>query len=279
VLDWQECDFMALTDVSTRPLTEVASLAGRTAVVTGAAWGLGKATARRLAEAGASVLIGDIDTEKAEATAKEIGDQYAARVISARMDVTDSDAIKATADRAVRELGSIDIWINNAGVPSNVPLLEMSDAEWDRVMAVNLRGLFVGSREAARRMIAAGKGGVIVNLASLAGFRGIAPGQAAYVTSKHGVRGATRQMALELAPHGIRVLGVAPGYCQTEHTAHIAEMDAELLKQIPIPGIAGSALGRVGVPDDIARVVLFCASDMSIFMTGTTLLVDGGVAA
>ena len=131
----------------------------------------------------------------------------------------------------------------------------------------------------SRRMIAGGKGGVIVKLASLAGFRGIAPGQAAYVTSKHGVRGATRQMALELAPHGIRVLGVAPGYCQTEHTSHLAELDPEVLKQIPIPGIAGSALGRVGVPDDIARVVLFCASDMSMFMTGTTLLVDGGVAA
>jgi NAD(P)-dependent dehydrogenase (short-subunit alcohol dehydrogenase family) len=128
-------------------------------------------------------------------------------------------------------------------------------------------------------MIAAGKGGVIVNLASLAAFRGIAAGQAAYVTSKHGVRGATRQMALELAPHGIRVLGVAPGYCQTEHTAHLADLDPEVLKQIPIPGIAGSKLGRVGVPDDIARVVLFCASDMSMFMTGTTLLVDGGEAA
>jgi NAD(P)-dependent dehydrogenase (short-subunit alcohol dehydrogenase family) len=143
-------------------------------------------------------------------------------------------------------------------------------------MAFNLRGLSFGSKEAARRMIEAGKGGAIVNLSSLAGFRGISPGQAAYVTSKHGVRGATRQMALELAPHGIRVLAVAPGYCQTEHTAHLAELEPEMLAQIPIPGIAGSKLGRVGVADDIARVVLFCASDMSMFMTGQTLLVDGG---
>ena len=113
----------------------------------------------------------------------------------------------------------------------------------------------------------------------LAGFRGISPGQAAYVTSKHGVRGATRQMALELAPHGIRVLAVAPGYCQTEHTEHLANMSAEMLAQIPIPGVAGSRLGRVGVADDIARVVLFCASDMSLFMSGQTLLADGGTDA
>lgn len=234
---------MAITDVSSRPIAEIVSLAGRTAVVTGAAWGLGKATARRLAEAGASVLIGDIDEGKAAATAKEINDAHGAQVVSVRMDVTDSDAVMAAADLAVRDLGGIDIWVNNAGVASHVPLLEMPDAEWDRVMAVNLRGLFAGSREAARRMIAAGKGGVIVNLSSLAGFRGIAPGEAAYVTSKHGVRGATRQMALELAPHGIRVLGVAPGYCQTEHTAHLADMDPELLKKIPIPESPAASSG------------------------------------
>ncbi|HTZ69086.1 MAG TPA: SDR family NAD(P)-dependent oxidoreductase [Acetobacteraceae bacterium] len=268
---------MSIADVSDRSIATLISLAGRTAIVTGGAWGLGKATARRLAEAGAAVLIGDIDMEKAAATASEISEACGgARVGAINMDVADSDTIIAAANLAVRELGGIDIWVNNAGVASNTPLLDMTDPEWDRVMAVNLRGLFVGAREAARRMIAAGKGGVIVNLASLAGFMGIAPGQAAYVTSKHGVRGATRQMALELAPHGIRVLAVAPGYCQTEHTAHLASMDPELLKQIPIPGIAGSKLGRVGAPDDIARVILFCASDLSIFMTGSTLLVDGG---
>lgn len=270
---------MAIADVSTRGLAQVMDLAGRRAVVTGGAWGLGKATARRLAEAGAAVLIGDIDEDTAAASARAISAECGARVIPLRLDVTDSASIKAAADRAIQELGGIDIWVNNAGIPSNVPLLDLEDEAWDRVMSVNLRGLFVGSREAARRMIAAGKGGVIVNLSSLAGFRGIAPGQAAYVTSKHGVRGATRQMALELAPHGIRVLGVAPGYCQTEHTAHLADLSPEVLKQIPIPGISGSRLGRVGVPDDIARVVLFCASDLSLFMTGTTLLVDGGVDA
>jgi NAD(P)-dependent dehydrogenase (short-subunit alcohol dehydrogenase family) len=270
---------MTIPDVSTKSLNEIVSLAGRAAVVTGAAWGLGKATARRLAEAGASVLIGDIDVEKAEATAKEISEAHGRRVLAVRMDVTNSADIVAAADRALKEFGSLDIWVNNAGIPSFTPLLDLTEENWDKVMAVNLRGLFVGSREAARRMIAAGKGGVIVNLASLAGFRGISPGQAAYVTSKHGVRGATRQMALELAPHGIRVLAVAPGYCQTEHTAHLATLGPEALAQIPIPGIAGSRLGRVGVADDIARVVLFCASDLALFMSGQTLLADGATDA
>ena len=268
-----------IDDVSAKSIADVMNLAGRTAVVTGAARGLGKASARRLAEAGASVLIADIDAEKAEETALQIRKEFGGKALSVRMDVTDTASVIHAADLAVRQLSAIDIWVNNAGIPSHVPLLEMAEEEWDRVMAVNLRGLFAGSREAARRMIDAGSGGVIVNLSSLAGFQGIAAGQAAYVTSKHGVRGATRQMALELASHGIRVLGVAPGYCQTEHTAHLANLDAEALKRIPIPGIAGSKLGRVGVPDDIARVVLFCASEMSAFMTGVTLLVDGGISA
>jgi NAD(P)-dependent dehydrogenase (short-subunit alcohol dehydrogenase family) len=157
---------MSVRDVSTAPLGDLISLAGRTAVVTGAAWGLGKATARRLAEAGASVLIGDIDVDKATATAKEISDAYGKRVLSVRMDVTDSADIISAAELAVSEFGSIDIWVNNAGIPSFTPLLELTEEAWDTVMAVTLRGLFVGSREAARRMISAGKGGVIVNLSS-----------------------------------------------------------------------------------------------------------------
>lgn len=270
---------MDLPEVSAKPLNELMSLKGRSAVVTGAAWGLGKATARRLAEAGASVLIGDIDVEKAKETAAEISSAYGVKVVAVKMDVTNSAEIIAGADLAVKEFGGIDIWVNNAGIPLYTSILDLADEDWDRVMAINLRGLFVGSREAAKRMIAGNKGGVIVNIASLAGFQGISPGQAAYVTSKHGVRGATRQMALELAPQGIRVLAVAPGYCETEHTAHLSKMPAEQLAQIPIPGIGGSRLGRVGVTDDIARVVLFCASDMSIFMSGNTLLVDGATSA
>jgi NAD(P)-dependent dehydrogenase (short-subunit alcohol dehydrogenase family) len=270
---------MAIRDVTKEPVTNLVSLAGRSAVVTGAAWGLGKAVARRLAEAGASVLIADLDEEAAANSAHELSQDYGARVIAVKMDASDPKAITAAADLAVREFGKLDIWVNNAGIPSFVPLLELDEEEFDNVVAINLRGTFVGAREAARRMIAAAHGGVIVNVASLAGVMGISEGQAAYCGSKHGVVGLTRQMAIELAPHDIRVLGVAPGFTLTEKTMFIAEWDEETIKQCPIPGIGKSRLGRVGVADDIARAILFCASDMSLFMTGSTLLLDGGIAA
>lgn len=270
---------MAIPDVSGRSLSDLYSLHGRSAVVTGAAWGLGKATARRLAEAGASVLIADIDGEAATACAEELDAQCESRITAVQMDAGDASAIKATVELAVCEFGQIDIWVNNAGIPSFVPLLDLEDTDFDQVIAINLRGAFIGAREAARSMIDAGRPGVIVNVASLAGVMGISAGQAAYCASKHGVVGLTRQMSIELAPHGIRVLGVAPGFSVTEKTMFLAELDEEALSQIPIPGIGGSRLGRVGVADDIARAILFCASDMALFMTGSTLLLDGGIAA
>lgn len=266
-------------DVSEHPLADLLSLRGRRAVVTGAAWGLGKATARRLAEAGAAVLIADIDEEAAKAAADELAKRFETTVLATRMDAGDTESIRAAVTLAVAELGRIDIWVNNAGIPSHVPLLDLAEDEFDKVMAINLRGTFTGAREAARQMIAAGTGGVIVNVASLAGLRGISPGQAAYVGSKHGVVGLTKTMAIELAPHGIRVLGIAPGVCLTEKTMHLGQITPEAARQIGIPGIGGSPLGRHGTADDVARVILFCASDMAMFMTGCTLPIEGGVAA
>ncbi|MET0239925.1 MAG: SDR family oxidoreductase [Sphingobium sp.] len=270
---------MAIRDVSHSSVSDLISLSGRSAVVTGAAWGLGKATARRLAEAGASVLIGDIDEAAAASTAQELGDLYGVEVASVKMDASDGKEITAAADLAVKTFGKLDIWVNNAGIPSFVPLLDLTEDEFDKVVGINLRGTFVGAREAARRMIDAAQGGTIVNVASLAGVMGISQGQAAYCGSKHGVVGLTKQMAIELAPHDIRVMAVAPGFSLTEKTMFIADWDEETIKNSPIPGIGGSRLGRVGVADDIARAILFCASDLSIFMTGSTLLLDGGIAA
>jgi len=269
---------MSLPDVSDHSLQQLVSLAGRTAVVTGAAWGLGKATARRLAEAGAAVVIADIDMDTADATARELV-ATGSNVIATRMDAASLEDIRSVADLAERELGGLDIWVNNAGVVSNSRLFDLPDEEWDRVIDINLRGAFYGAREAARRMKARGKGGVIVNVASLAGLRGIAPGQVAYVGSKHGVVGLTRQMSIELAPDGIRVLGIAPGVCLTEKTMFLKDADPAALARTGIPGIAGTAFGRHGVADDVARAILFCASDLSLFMTGSTLVVDGGIAA
>lgn len=269
----------SIADVSDRSIAELISLKGRHAVVTGGGQGLGRAIARRLAEAGADVLVGDIDRDLAAAAARELSEAYPVRALATQMDVTDTSSVSAAADLACEQFGGLDFWVNNAGIYPNVPLLEMTDALWDKVFAVNARGVFSGSREASRRMIAAGRGGVIVNIVSTAGFKGVAPGVAAYVASKHGVRGLTRQMALELAPHGIRVLGVAPTFCETEgNTAALEALAAASDRDIraEIAASLTSRLGRVGVPDDIARVVLFCASDMSVFMTGSTLLADAG---
>jgi NAD(P)-dependent dehydrogenase (short-subunit alcohol dehydrogenase family) len=270
---------MAIADVSNKSLAELISLSGRTAIVTGGAQGLGKAIARRLAEAGAAVVIGDLQLESAQRAAKELSATYGARVIATHLDVSDSGSIAAIAELATTQLGGLDIWVNNAGLYPNVELLKMTDELWDRVMDVNLRGVFAGCREAARRMIAAGRGGVIVNVVSTAGFKGVAPGVSAYVASKHGVRGLIRQLAIELAPHGIRVLGVAPTFCTTEgNTAALqalaATSDRNILEEIE--ATLTSRLGRIGVPDDIGRVALFCASDLSMFMTGSTLLADAG---
>lgn len=266
---------MTIADVTEVPVGNLLSLAGRGAVVTGGAQGLGRAMVRRLSEAGAGVVIGDLKLDEARASAAELSRRYGQQVLATHLDVTDSTSIKAAAELAVKSFGRLDIWVNNAGLYPNIELLKMTDQTWDQVMDVNLRGVFAGAREAAARMIAGRRSGVIINVVSTAGFRGVAPGVSAYVASKHGVRGLTRQLAIELAPHDIRVLGVAPTFCTTEgNMAALAKLPERVRGEIT--ATLTSRLGRVGVPDDIGRVVLFCASDMSAFMTGSTLLADAG---
>src|SRR5206468_9734691 len=169
--------------------------------------------------------------------------------------------------------GGIDVWVNNAGIYPSAPLLDLDHAEWDRVIAVNVRGCFVGSQEAARRMVAAGRGGVIVNIAST-GCVKAAPGVAHYVTSKHGVVGITKALSVELGPLGIRVLAIAPSMTHTEgriafldrySTPEMRGLLAEMEARVP--------LGRIGVADDVARAALFAACDMAILMTGSVLFV------
>jgi NAD(P)-dependent dehydrogenase (short-subunit alcohol dehydrogenase family) len=192
------------------------------------------------------------------------------------MDVKDAESVRAATDEVVANLGGIDVWVNNAGVFPSIPVLDTEDDAWEQVFAVNTRGVFNGSREAARRMSDSGSG-VIVNIVSTAGFAGIAPGLSAYVGSKHAVRGMTKQMALEFAPLGIRVLGVAPTFVPTEgNMAAAAAMQAAGVDSGAMPVMSQSLIGRLGTPDDIARVVLFCASDMSMIMTGSVLLADAG---
>lgn len=262
----------AVPDVASRSLHELVSLAGRSAVVTGGARGLGRGIALRLAEAGARVLVADLDLDVAETAAEGIR-QAGGDAVATLLDVRDSARIAAVADEAVARFGGLDIWVNNAGIYPLSPVIEMTDEQWDGVIEINLRGTFMGCREAAKRMVAGDRGGVIVNISSTSGTNGGGPSISHYVAAKHGVNGITKAVALEMAPHGIRVLSVSPTVIVTEGvevclggTAAAAGFDLQ----------AQTRLGRAGVPDDIARVVLFCASDLSLFMTGSVLLVDAG---
>ena len=268
-------------DVSNTPLADLLSLQGRRAVVTGAAQGLGKAIAARFAEAGADILVIDLNEDAARAAAEDLHARYGVTVIATRADVSDTQSIAAAADLAVAELGGIDIWVNNAGLFPNAPVLQMPDEMWDSTFAVNARGMFLSSREAARRMTDHGKGGVIVNIISTAGFQVAFPGMAAYVSSKHAARGLTKSLAVDLAPLGVRVLGVAPSFVPTEGNLAAAKAGAEAAAAagVEMPALdvmSSSRIGRLGTPGDIARVVLFAASDLSMIMTGSTLLADAG---
>lgn len=271
----------AVADVTTHSLHDLINLSGRTAVVTGAAQGLGKAIARRLAEAGAHVVIGDRNAELAASAAKELDAVSTGTVIASAMDVSDPASVAATAALAEERFGGIDIWVNNAGIFPHVPVTAMEPAQWDEVFAVNSRGSFLGCQAAVRSMTAKERQGVVINIASLAGLRGVSPGLAAYVGSKHAVVGLTKQLALECAPQGIRVLGIAPSFMITEGNMALIRQDPRMAEMAAeaIPSMMSSKLGRVGVADDIARVALFCASDLSLFMTGCTLSVDAGESA
>lgn len=263
-------------------LEQLIRLDGRVAVITGGASGIGLAIAERLAEAGASVAIGDIDERKATDAASRISSQGRA-CVGGVLDVTDADSIARFAERTVSRFGKIDIWINNAGIYPPRAFLDMSEGDWDLVNNVNLRGAFLGAQVAARHMTPPPRdGGVILFIASVSGLRG-RRNLAHYTASKHGVVGLTKALGIELAPLGIRVLALAPtliltpGVAAAQAGAGGTTDDAyrDFVRQVAesIP------LGRAGEPDDVARAALFCVSDLAAFLTGITIPVDGGATA
>lgn len=272
------------TASSDTPLSRLISLQGRCAVITGGARGIGYATAARFAEAGATVMIGDRDADGAANAAAAIAAKHSVVVESAPLDVGSAASVGGFADESVRRLGRIDIWVNNAGVYPGAPLVETSDAFWTNIIDVNLKGTFHGCREAAQRMMQTpGSGGVIVNIASVAALRGRVS-LTSYSAAKSGVLGLTRSAAMELAPHGIRVLAVTPSMAETPGVQELREAArrnspaGSMLATMERDVMAAFPLGRAAQADEIARVVLFCASDLAAFMTGSNVVVDGGLS-
>ena len=242
-------------------------LDGKIAIVTGASRGLGKAMAIGLAEAGADVAL--VASTSTDSTAREIA-ALGRKSCCIQADLLRSDSAAKILETTVRELGWVDVLVNNAGIIRRASILEFSEKDWDDVIQVNQRSLFFLSQAVAKRMVEQGKGGKIINVASMLSFQGgIRVG--AYTASKSAVMGLTRIMANELAPHGINVNAIAPGYMETDNTAALradAKRNAEILARIPA--------GRWGAPEELQGAVVFLASAASNYMHGFTLAIDGG---
>ncbi|MBA2532270.1 MAG: 3-oxoacyl-ACP reductase FabG [Nocardioidaceae bacterium] len=242
----------------------------RVVLVTGAARGIGAATATRFAHEGARVAVLDLDSEAAVATADSL---EAAASIGVGCDVADGEAVASAVQRVVDELGGLHILVNNAGVTRDNLLFKMTESDWDTVMNVHLRGAFLMSK-AAQRLFVDQRYGKIVNLSSVSALGN--RGQANYAAAKMGIQGFTRSLAIELGPYGINVNAVAPGFIVTAMTDETARRVGALPEEFQ-RGIADvTPVRRVGQPTDVASAVTFLASDEASFITGQTLYVDGG---
>ncbi len=260
-----------------KPLNKLTDLSGKAAIVTGGAKGIGYGIAYRLAEAGAAVLIADLDEETAYKAAKEF-DENGWKAASIKTDVSNEDDVKAMVARCKQEFGSVDILVHNAGIYPMTPVAQMTKDQFEKVIHVNLLSTFMATKYASEAMKQAGKGGCIINVTSIDAIHPSMVGLAHYDSSKHGMWGFTMNSALELAEHGIRVNAIAPGSIHTPGTDAMTQgASAEQIEAASKAFNAKIPLHRPGNPDEIGKVALFLASDMASYMTGSQIVVDGGV--
>ncbi|MFC2030627.1 SDR family NAD(P)-dependent oxidoreductase [Chloroflexota bacterium] len=246
---------------------QVGRLEKKIAIVTGAASGIGRGIARRFAEEGASVVVADVDAQGGEETVRDLR-ETGVEAVFIHTDVSQGSQVQRMVSASRDRFGRLDVLVNNAGLSPNGSVTETSEEEWDSCLGTNLRGVFLGCKHAIPLMLEGG-GGSIINIAGTLGFMG-KPRKAAYCASKGGVINLTRQMAIDYGKQNVRINCISPGFVATALTAHYSEEVLEqLYRQQPV--------GRAGQPDDVAEAAVYLASDAAGYVTGTSLVVDGGV--
>lgn len=253
-------------------ITELLNLKGKIVIVTGAV-GIGFGIAYRLGEAGASVVLGSLYQEEAEESVKKLTEK-GFTAMAVKCDVSKEDEVRRMVETAINSYGAIDILVNNAGIYPSVPISKMTSVDFEKVIDVNLKGVFLCTKYVSEEMINKGNGGKIINVTSIDALHPSSVGLAHYDASKAGAWGFTRNAALELAPHKIWVNAVAPGAIMTPGVEKLQPKDAD--KNTLNDFMAKVPMRRMGESDEIGKVVLFLASDMSSYMTGAQIVVDGG---
>ncbi|WP_129113689.1 SDR family NAD(P)-dependent oxidoreductase [Halegenticoccus tardaugens] len=254
------------------PVLDRFRLDEKTAIVTGGNRGIGRAIAQALAEAGANIVVANRNEKSGEKAAAEIANDTDSETRAVQTDVADEDSVRAMVTATVEEFGAIDVLVNNAGVVIHEAAEEMTVDEWNRVVNINLRGTFLCSKYVGREMMES-DGGSILSVSSMSAFVANYPQrQVSYNASKGGIEAFTRQLASEWAEHGIRVNTIAPGYIRTDNTDQADAVDPDIdeiwKSEMLLPDIAG--------PEDVAPTAVFLASDASRYMTGASIVVDGG---